>query len=182
MHNPVPQSSENPKEENAERIWKPEGWRTPRKQDPLNQYEESSYELTEREVTCTMPGTVPLHLYYGLQFNIFMGLLSVWTSESLNLVPSLGLFFFCLFVLPNVSVTVFIFVLLYFVIFVKSERMNELKPAMRVNVNSGTITKTSGRGKVSFLQQCVTRYINYFRAGLMFRSTYPIYNSTSHFY
>lgn len=28
--------------------------------------------------------------------------------------------------------------------------MDELKPAMRVNVNSGTIPKTSERGKISF--------------------------------
>lgn len=60
-----------------------------------------------------VPG--PMCLYYVFQFSVFMGFLSVQTSESLIRVSFLGLFSFCCFVISNFNVTVFI--LSYFILF-----------------------------------------------------------------
>jgi len=41
----------------------------------------------------SVPG--PLHIYYGFQFSVLMGFLSLQTSWALILVPSLKFFSFC---------------------------------------------------------------------------------------
>ena len=56
-----------------------EGWRTPRKQGPLNQHDPYTYELTESESACTGH----LHIYYGFQFSVFMGFPSAQTKGSI---------------------------------------------------------------------------------------------------
>lgn len=43
-----------------------------------------------------------------IQFSVLMGFLSVWMNESLILLPSLGLFSFCWFVLSSFDVIVFV--------------------------------------------------------------------------
>lgn len=48
----------------------------------------------------------PLFIYYGFQFNVFIGLLSVQMSESVSYVSSWAISF-CLFVLFNSTVLVF---------------------------------------------------------------------------
>ena len=61
----------------------------------------------------------PLHINYGSQLSTFMRVLSVGTSGSLILVPFLGLFSFCLFILSNCKVTVF--VLSYYILLLSLE-------------------------------------------------------------
>ena len=62
-----------------------------------------------------------LHIHYSFPFSVFMVFLSVQTSGSLILVPSLGFFSFCLFILSNSDVIGFVClfypVTFYFVIF-----------------------------------------------------------------
>lgn len=62
------------------------------------------------------PGSRPLRMYYGFSFRVVMGFLSMWMIESLTLVPSLGLFSFCLFVLLNSNeIHLFHLTIFYFV-------------------------------------------------------------------
>lgn len=59
-----------------------------------------------------------LHMHYGFQFIVLMGLLSVSTSVSLRLLLSVGLFSFHWFVLPNFNVMIsFVFFLTIFYYF-----------------------------------------------------------------
>lgn len=59
-----------------------------------------------------------LHMHYGFQFIVLMGLLSVSTSVSLRLLLSVGLFSFHWFVLPNFNVMIsFVFFSYYILLF-----------------------------------------------------------------
>jgi hypothetical protein len=50
----------------------------------------------------------PLHIYYGFNFCVFMGFLSVKTSGSLTLMFSLGKFFLLFLFLTNLNEIVFL--------------------------------------------------------------------------
>lgn len=57
-------------------------------------------------------------LYYGFPFSVFMGFLNLWISGSLFVVPSLGLFSFCVFVLSICDISAFglpYYITLYFI-------------------------------------------------------------------
>ena len=58
---------------------------------------------------------VPLHIHYGFQFSVFMGFLNVQLSGSLSLLPSLGLFSFCLFCLIPMCKFLFYLIIFYFI-------------------------------------------------------------------
>jgi hypothetical protein len=73
--NPSPQISGNCLEEMEERVKMQRGWRTLRKQGPLNQYKQSSYELMESETAskrpaqgCAWTKAGPLGMYYVYVF------------------------------------------------------------------------------------------------------------------
>lgn len=72
--NPSTEGLGNPREEEIERIQEQRGWRTPEGKEPLNQCEQSPFELTEIEVA-TAPGTQCA--FYGIQITVFTGFLSV---------------------------------------------------------------------------------------------------------
>lgn len=63
------------------------------------QTEPSSCKLTETDAAILEPVSPPgpLHMYDNFQCRISIGLLCVLMNGSLNLVPSLELFFFCWF-------------------------------------------------------------------------------------
>ena len=84
----------------------------------------TSYELTETEAAMHR-ACMDLHqvfCVYSMSFRLvfLMGFLSVQTNESLILVPSLGLFPFCLSVLSKFNVIALLYLIIfYFVIFKK---------------------------------------------------------------
>lgn len=103
--------SGNPTDEKAQKCNSCSKWKPPRKQSLLDQLRKvymSSQTLKQnvRDLKMSAPGL--LHMYYSFKFSAFMGLLSVWTSRSLNLVPYLFPFSLCCIVLsiPNVMVNV----------------------------------------------------------------------------
>jgi hypothetical protein len=63
----------------------------------------------------------PQYIYYSFQFSTFIGLLSVQTSKSLDLVPSLGLLSSCWFALSKLQCDDYCFILLYFILVKKLE-------------------------------------------------------------
>lgn len=80
----------------------------------------------------------PLCFYYGFQFSVPMGYLSMQVSRSLTLEPSLGLFSSPRLVfLVQLWYDSFRFILLYYIL----EWMNECL-ATRVKVNNWTVTYT----------------------------------------
>lgn len=78
-------------------------WKTTRKQDLLNQYDEITYELTETGATQGLHRSIP-----DMYISVSIGFLSLRLSEFLFDVPSLGLFSFCYLVSSNSDVLVFI--------------------------------------------------------------------------
>ena len=63
-----------------------------------------------------------LYLYYGLQFSALMAYVSVQKNESLNLVPFLRLFSFCLFGLAQLQS---MFLKSYYILFLRKEQLTE---------------------------------------------------------
>lgn len=79
--------------------------------------QQSSHELMETATVCTGSGWVchrSFVTYCCFQFSLFMGFLGEQMNGSLNLVPSLGPFPFCLHVFFNPDVLVI--VLFYFIL------------------------------------------------------------------
>lgn len=104
--NPSPQGSGNPAEEEAERMWEPEGWRTPRKLGSTGSMHMWTQRLRQHAQVCMVRSRFSVYV-------IASSLVFLWDSQvcervSLVLVPSLGLFSFCLFVLSNFDVIVLV--------------------------------------------------------------------------
>lgn len=57
--NPFPEGNELITERRQKDYRNQKGWRTPRKQDPLNQQDQFTYELTKYEAACTVHGSIP---------------------------------------------------------------------------------------------------------------------------
>ena len=116
---PPPRHLGNPLERRQKECKSQRKWRTSRKGEALNQHDQSSYELTETEIHTRGPDEAtprPLHIHYGFHVSASVECLSVGMSGSLILVPSLGLFSFCLFC-PSPR---FCFILFYCIIFLRS--------------------------------------------------------------
>lgn len=58
--------------------------------------------------------SLPSHVSYGFQFSVSTGLLSVQMSGFLFLVPSLGSFSYCLFVLSSFDLLVLFYLIISF--------------------------------------------------------------------
>lgn len=66
--------------------------------------------------------TLSLYLYYGLQFSVLIASVSVQTNESLNLVPFLRRFPFCLFGLAQFQC---LFLQSYYILFLRKEQLTK---------------------------------------------------------
>lgn len=115
--NPMPQGSENPVKEEVERVSDPEWMEDNRRTRALESSKQSSHGLTETEAASTglhRSAYGSLCVYSCFQFSILIGLLSVWMSGSLSLVPTLRLFsIFSLFALSDFDVMTFV---LYYIL------------------------------------------------------------------
>lgn len=91
-------------------------WRRARQQNPLNQHDRSSYELTDTEGACPGPAqvytTYSSYIYDGFQLSVFKGFLSV----SLIPVLFLGLFSSSLSLPTLMWRFLFYLIIFYFVI------------------------------------------------------------------
>lgn len=61
----------------------------------INSALQQTKDIKEFQRVCTR---ALVYLYYSFHFGVFMGFLGTQISECLFLVPSLGIFFFCLIV------------------------------------------------------------------------------------
>lgn len=94
------------------------GWRTPGEQGHQYQLSKAcvnSQRLKQQTVAWQGSAPVPLHMYYGFQFSVFMRLQSVRMSGFLILTPSPG-FFSLLVCTVQLWCDHFYFILLYFIL------------------------------------------------------------------